>query len=238
MAAGCPAQVIAPSVERFDRLCQSDDLAARVVRGEQPQVPVRGEPDQRLRVPGARLVIGGCDRETGRAWLRRCNVVEPPGIEWAGTLARDAWLDRGAHARVFVNASRREDHGLAQLEALAAGVHIAAATAQESDHRDAEVFGDREAALVKEITKIHETVQRTTLSQAVEFYTVTPPKGEYVLIVAGAPEPEREELTLEQAVKLAESYVSGGSPASKAAKLAAAESGLPRAEIYKAITQK
>ena len=32
-----------------------------------------------------------------------------------------------------------------------------------------EVFGDREAALVKEITKIHETVQRTTLSQAVEF---------------------------------------------------------------------
>ena len=101
-----------------------------------------------------------------------------------------------------------------------------------------EVFGDREAALVKEITKIHETVQRTTLSQAVEFYTVTPPKGEYVLIVAGAPEPEREELTLEQAVKLAESYVSGGSPASKAAKLAAAESGLPRAEIYKAITQK
>ncbi len=101
-----------------------------------------------------------------------------------------------------------------------------------------EVFGDREAALVKEITKIHETVQRTTLSQAVEFYTVTPPKGEYVLIVAGAPEPEREELTLEQAVKLAESYISGGSPASKAAKLAAAESGLPRAEIYKAITQK
>lgn len=101
-----------------------------------------------------------------------------------------------------------------------------------------EAFGDREAALVKEITKIHETVQRTTLSQAVEFYTVTPPKGEYVLIVAGAPEPEREELTLEQAVKLAESYVSGGSPASKAAKLAAAESGLPRAEIYKAITQK
>ncbi len=101
-----------------------------------------------------------------------------------------------------------------------------------------EAFGDREAALVKEITKIHETVQRTTLSQAVEFYTVTPPKGEYVLIVAGAPEPEREELTLEQAVKLAESYISGGSPASKAAKLAAAESGLPRAEIYKAITQK
>ena len=101
-----------------------------------------------------------------------------------------------------------------------------------------EAFGDREAALVKEITKIHETVQRTTLSQAVEFYTVTPPKGEYVLIVAGAPEPEREELTLEQAVKLAESYSSGGSPASKAAKLAAAESGLPRAEIYKAITQK
>jgi glycosyltransferase involved in cell wall biosynthesis len=75
-------------------------------------------------VPGARLVIGGCDRETGRAWLRRCDVAEPPGIEWAGTLPRDEWLDRVARARVFVNASRREDHGLAQLEALAAGTPV------------------------------------------------------------------------------------------------------------------
>ena len=74
--------------------------------------------------PGARLVVGGCDRAAGRAWLERCGVPEPPGIEWAGTVDGDAWLARVGRARVFVNASRREDHGLAQLEALAAGTPL------------------------------------------------------------------------------------------------------------------
>jgi len=74
--------------------------------------------------PGERLTIGGCDRATGVAWLARQGVAEPPGIEWAGELPRDAWLERVAAARVFVNASRREDHGLAQLEALALGTPL------------------------------------------------------------------------------------------------------------------
>jgi glycosyltransferase involved in cell wall biosynthesis len=74
--------------------------------------------------PDGRLVIGGCDRVTGVAWLARRGVAEPPNLEWAGSLSRDAWLDRVARARLFVNASRREDHGLAQLEALAAGTPL------------------------------------------------------------------------------------------------------------------
>jgi hypothetical protein len=74
--------------------------------------------------PGERLTIGGCDRATGMAWLARQGVAEPPGIEWAGELPRDAWLERVAAARLFVNASRREDHGLAQLEALALGTPL------------------------------------------------------------------------------------------------------------------
>jgi glycosyltransferase involved in cell wall biosynthesis len=73
---------------------------------------------------GARLVIGGADRATGLAWLDRCGVAEPPGVEWAGSLPHDEWLARVARARAFVNASRREDHGLAQLEALAAGTPL------------------------------------------------------------------------------------------------------------------
>jgi glycosyltransferase involved in cell wall biosynthesis len=54
----------------------------------------------------------------------RRGIPEPPGIEWVGALPRDAWLERVARARVFVNASRREDHGLAQLEALALGTPL------------------------------------------------------------------------------------------------------------------
>ncbi|HET8673032.1 MAG TPA: glycosyltransferase, partial [Thermoleophilaceae bacterium] len=70
---------------------------------------------------GERLVIGGVERSRGLDWLRRCGVPEPAGVEWTGPLPREEWLRRVASARVFVNASRREDHGLAQLEALSAG---------------------------------------------------------------------------------------------------------------------
>ena len=73
----------------------------------------------------ARLVIGGADRATGLAWLERNDVPEPPNVHWAGAVPHDEWLARVARARLFVNASRREDHGIAQLEALAAGTPLA-----------------------------------------------------------------------------------------------------------------
>ena len=71
--------------------------------------------------PGERLLVGGVERERALQWLERCGVAEPPGVEWPGLLAREEWLGLVARARVFANASRREDHGLAQLEALASG---------------------------------------------------------------------------------------------------------------------
>lgn len=51
-------------------------------------------------------------------------------------------------------------------------------------------FGDRKIALVRELTKIHETVFNTTLSEAVEFYSDNSPKGEFVLIIEGKKEEE------------------------------------------------
>src|SRR5262249_44244494 len=71
--------------------------------------------------PGERLVIGGIERERALRWLDRQGVAEPAGVEWHGLVPREEWLARVGRARVFVNASRREDHGLAQLEALSAG---------------------------------------------------------------------------------------------------------------------
>ncbi len=50
-----------------------------------------------------------------------------------------------------------------------------------------EALGDRPVALCREITKLHEEVIRTTLAQAVQRYTEAPPKGEFVLVVGGAP---------------------------------------------------
>ena len=93
-------------------------------------------------------------------------------------------------------------------------------------------FGDRRAALVRELTKIHETVFRTTLSEAAEYYEQTPPKGEFVLIIEGKQEAE-EVCSLENAVELAKKLMEGGSSLSAAAKEAAESTGVKKSEIYK-----
>ena len=73
---------------------------------------------------GARLVVGGADRAKGLAWLRRHRITEPEGVEWAGDLPREEWLDRVARARLYLNASRWEDFGIAPMEALSAGTPL------------------------------------------------------------------------------------------------------------------
>lgn len=93
-------------------------------------------------------------------------------------------------------------------------------------------FGDRQIAIVREITKIHETVMRLTLSEAIEFYKTQEPRGEYVLIVEGAKE-EIVSYTLEDAVKLAKKLIDEGLPASAAAKEAAQVTGIKKSDIYK-----
>ena len=56
----------------------------------------------------------------------------------------------------------------------------------------AEIFGNRPISIVREITKLHEECNFTTLYSAIEFYKNNIPKGEYVLVVAGKSEEEAE----------------------------------------------
>ena len=99
------------------------------------------------------------------------------------------------------------------------------------------VFGDRKIALVRELTKIHETVLNTTLSGAVEFYTDNPPKGEFVLIIEGKIEEETELYTLKDAVALAKKLTEEGKSTSSAAKEAAEISGIKKGDIYKLLIE-
>ncbi len=96
------------------------------------------------------------------------------------------------------------------------------------------VLGDREIALVKELTKIHEDVFITTLEQAIEYYEQTPPKGEFVLIIKGAAEESRE-YTLQEAVKIAKGLMEKGESASTSAKEAAKITGIKKGDIYREI---
>ena len=63
-------------------------------------------------------------RRGRRAWLARHGVPEPAGIEWVGVVPRPEWLALLGRARLYVNASRFEDHGIAPLEALSAGAAL------------------------------------------------------------------------------------------------------------------
>jgi glycosyltransferase involved in cell wall biosynthesis len=74
--------------------------------------------------PGARLVVGGIERSEALRWLARQGVPEPDGVEFAGAVPRERWTALVAGARVYVSAARYEDWGVAQMEALAAGVPL------------------------------------------------------------------------------------------------------------------
>ena len=99
----------------------------------------------------------------------------------------------------------------------------------------AKYWGNRNIALVKEITKIHENVERTTLFDAAEKYKDGSAKGEYVLIVEGKPEEEDEEITIEVAVEMAKKLVDDGLSKNEAAKEIAKETGLKKSDIYKSL---
>ena len=96
----------------------------------------------------------------------------------------------------------------------------------------AETFGDRNIAVVREITKIHEEVIRTTLYEAAEKYSDGSLKGEIVIIVEGAKE-EKQKTTLEEAVTLAVQIEKDGASRSDAAKQAAKQTGFKKGDIYK-----
>lgn len=95
-------------------------------------------------------------------------------------------------------------------------------------------FGNREIAIVREITKVHEEVIRTTLDEAVRLYGDSSLKGEIVLVIKGAePDSGEETFTLESAAEIARKSVENGMSVSEAAKEAAKLSGFKKGDIYK-----
>lgn len=99
-------------------------------------------------------------------------------------------------------------------------------------------LGDREIAIVREITKIHEEVIKTTLSAACKDYAENSLKGEIVLVIEGKKEEEESEITLNDAIILAEKYIEEGMSDSMAAKQAAKETGIKKGDIYKALQER
>ena len=97
----------------------------------------------------------------------------------------------------------------------------------------AEAFGaDRSISLCRELTKLHEEVVRTTLGEAVARYTENPPKGEFVLIVAGAEPAAKEVPTETDAAARVAQLIEEGLSRKDAVKQTAKELGLPKNVVY------
>lgn len=166
-------------------------------------------------------------------------VVSVPGPSAIVTAAAISGLDVSRFSFegfLSVNKPKRREH-LAELVTerktmiFYEAPHKLAATLKDLYN----TLGDRRIAIIKELTKIHETVLRTTLAEAAGMYDGLKLKGEYVIIIEAKKTFEEE--APEDGVELARKYISGGMKINEASKLAAQQSGMKKGDIYKALTE-
>ena len=99
----------------------------------------------------------------------------------------------------------------------------------------ADTFGaDRKIALCRELTKLHEETKRCTLGEAVAYYAENTPRGEYVLVVAGAEPVKAAAVTLEEGAAQVLALVESGMRLKDAAKEVAEHTGLAKNDLYAA----
>lgn len=91
----------------------------------------------RLPHAGRRLLVTGIEAEQGRRFLAGRGVPEPPDVEWSGRVPPERFEALCARAEAFVGASRREEYGAAQLQALAGGCLLVHADGEFAVHCDA-----------------------------------------------------------------------------------------------------
>ena len=107
-------------------------------------------------------------------------------------------------------------------------------------HELADLLGDRDCAVCRELTKIHETVFRTTLPEAAAYYDEHAPKGECVIVIRGK-DPEEIRREREKAWETmsipdhVNYYLDQGKNKKEAMKLAAKDRGISRREVYAAL---
>ena len=106
-----------------------------------------------------------------------------------------------------------------------------------ADLRD--TFGpDRQIALCRELTKLHEQTRRCTLAEAVDYYAENEPKGEFVLVVAGAEKQAETTISLEESVDLVLERKAQGMRLKDAVRDVAADTGLSKNELYAAALER
>lgn len=179
--------------------------------------------------------------DPGADMVRLCVEAQIPVTAVPGCCALiDALVLSGMDTRRFVFEGFLESRGSARREYLESLRHQTRTiifyesphdlTSTLADLR--EVFGNRHITLCRELTKRNEEIFRTDLDGAVSFYTAHEPRGEYVLILEGAPAAERfwDGMSVREHVDF---YLSSGLSKMDAAKAAARDRGVSKSVIYK-----
>ena len=103
------------------------------------------------------------------------------------------------------------------------------------------VLGDRPVSLCRELTKLNEQILRTTLSEAAKRYETETPRGEFVLVLAGAENAALQEDAFWSQITEAEhveAYIRRGMTKADAVKQAARDRGVSKSKIYNIVMKK
>ncbi len=184
--------------------------------------------------------------DPGEVLVGKCYEAGIPVVPVPGACAAvNALIASGQSTRrfafeAFLPADKKERR--AQLEALKSEtrtivIYEAPHHLKKTVAELAEALGDRSVTIAKELTKKHETFMKTTLSEACDYYDSQEPRGEYILVIAGA-DPEAlaeesrrqwDEMTVEEHVAM---YMERGLTKKEAIKQTASDRGVPKREIY------
>lgn len=216
------------SYYEHNKATQGEKIVERILSGETcALVTDAGSPA--ISDPGEDLV-----RQCAAAGIQVCAIPGPCAVITAlsisgqatGRFCFEGFLSTSAKSRREHLESLQEEH---RTMIFYEAPHKLVNTLEDMGR----FFGeDRPISLCRELTKLHEEVIRTTLGQALERFRDTPPKGEFVLVVAGAPEKPKTLPTSEDAAALVRSLLAQGLSRKDAVKQAAKELGLPKNAVY------
>ena len=215
------------SYHKFNTIDRGDEICERIENGENCAIVTdAGMP---------------CISDPGEVLVRQCadrgiTVSAVPGPTALASALAISGLPTGRFAFegfLSVNKPSRREHLLAVKNEERTMIFYEAPHKLTATLKDMyKTFGDRKISIVRELTKIHEEVIRTTLKQAAENYADGDIKGEIVLVIEGAKHEEKE-ITLEDAINLAKELAEKGMSLSESAKEAAKLTGFKKGDIYK-----
>lgn len=132
-----------------------------------------------------------------------------------------------------VNKQSRREHLLSVAKEQRTMIFYEAPHKLLSTLRDFKTYfgSERKISLCRELTKIHEEFVRLTIDGAIAKYEETPPKGEFVLVIEGAPE-EIEDYSSVSVKDHVMRYIESGMSEKDAMRAAAKDRGVKKSDIY------